>query len=98
MGNNKTLRITTSTGDGDSYGGPPPKGAKILRQSVSTTTEPIENGFLVTKSYDGRYSTSSDKEGNDHYFSYSKKWFSKEDPLTITVNDEELADVFPEDE
>jgi len=98
------LRITKSVGD--EYGDrKPPKGAKIISQNVSTTSEPIENGWLVTKSYDGKYKLPTDKESSDgcidcgaSYFNYSQKWFSKTDPLTVTVNDKELADVFPDEE
>ena len=74
----------------------PPKGAKIRNQTVRTETEQIENGWLVTKSYDGTYFTG--KADNDYsWFNYSKKWYSKEDPLTITVNDKSLAEAFNEE-
>ena len=29
-----------------------PPGATILQKTINTTTEEIENGFLITKSYD----------------------------------------------
>lgn len=73
----------------------PPKGAKINRQSIRTETEEIENGFLVSKNYDGSW---VDSKGENHYFYFSKKWFSKDDPLTVTVNDKDLASEFEEDE
>lgn len=71
-----------------------PKGAEILSQEVRTETEEIENGWLITKNYDIRYTMGKDK--GTEYAYYNKKWYSKEDPLTITVNDQELADAFEE--
>lgn len=73
----------------------PPKGAKVTRQSIRTETEEIENGFLVSKNYDGSW---VDSKGENHYFYFSKKWFSKDDPLTVTVNDKDLASEFDEDD
>ena len=74
-----------------------PSGATILESNIRTETEEIENGFLIVKSYDGRYALKGDSDSYGHYFNYSKKWYSKTDPLTITVNDKALADAF-EDE
>lgn len=74
----------------------PPKGAKIIRQTISTTTEQIENGWLTTKNYDGSYKL-NDKDGSE-YFYYTEKWYSKEDPVVVTVKDQELADVFDDEE
>lgn len=70
-----------------------PKGAKIISKTVRTETEEIENGFLVSKNYDVSYEVN----GNRDYAYYSKKWYSKEDPLTITLNDKSLADAFEEE-
>lgn len=80
----------------------PPKGATIIEQNISTSTEEIENGFLVTKSVDGRYTLKSNKKDSDgeyddsRYFSYTKKWYSKTDPLTINIDNKSLADSFEE--
>lgn len=84
-----TTRVKMETKDNK-----PPAGAKIIEQEITTETEEIENGWLVTKRYNGRYipKGSDDKYGN--YYNYDMKWFSKEDPLTITVNDKELAEAF----
>lgn len=73
----------------------PPKGAIILEKNTSTSTEEIENGFLITKSVDGRYKTK--KDGDSNWFNYSKKWYSKTDPLTIDIDDKSLADAFDEE-
>lgn len=75
----------------------PPEGAKIIEQTIRTETEEIENGWLITKSYDGRYQLKDSKDDYGNYFNYSKKWYSKEDPLEITVKDKSLADAFDEE-
>lgn len=85
-----TIRTSTESQKNEK----PPKGATILESNIRTETEQIENGWLVTKSYDGRYTTSKDDSEYGHYFSYSKKWFSEDDPITVTVNDKSLADAF----
>ena len=87
----KRLRIESS----NSYDRLPPKGATIKEKNVSTTVDEIENGFIVSKNYSGRYST--DKE-SDMYFDYSKKWFAKENPLTINMADVDLAEEFEKEE
>lgn len=75
----------------------PPAGATILESNTSTSTEEIENGWLITKSYDGRYTVKGDTDSYGHYFNYNKKWYSKTDPLTITLNDKSLSDAFDDD-
>lgn len=72
----------------------PPKGATITEQTVRTETEEIENGWLIVKSWDGRYKLKDSEDNYGTWFNYSKKWFSKEDPLTITLNDKSLAEAF----
>lgn len=74
----------------------PPKGAIIIDNTVSTSTEEIENGWLVTKSFDGRYKMKQD--GDSTWFNYTKKWYSETDPVTISVNDKALADAFDDNE
>ena len=66
-------------------------GAKILHKSVNTSTEQIENGYLITKSYDIKY---QDAKGQSDYAYYTKKWYSKEDPLEIKIKDSALAEAF----
>lgn len=73
----------------------PPKGATIIERNVSTSTEEIENGFLITKSVDGRYKIGKSDDSN--WFNYSKKWYSKTDPLTVKIDDKSLADAFDEE-
>lgn len=72
-----------------------PAGAKIIRQTVSVNTEKIENGWLISKSFDIKYSTGKD---NHDYAYYTKKWYSKEDPLDIKLTDVSLADEFDANE
>lgn len=79
----------------------PPAGAILKEQSIRTETEEIENGWLVTKSYSGYYWRNKEEQKGDSYgsyFNYCKKWFSKEDPLTIEVNDKSLAEAFNDEE
>jgi len=68
-----------------------PPGATILQKTINTTTEEIENGFLITKSYDIKYES---KKGETGWAYYTKKWYSKEDPLEIKLKDTALADEF----
>jgi len=93
----KTISTTSSTTIKEEKENKPPEGSRIIERSVRTETRQIENGWLITKSYSGRYipKGSEDKYGN--YFDYNKVWYSKEDPLTITLNDKSLADAFEED-
>lgn len=87
----ESIRSETKTGT-------PPKGATIIEKTVNTSIEQIENGYLTTKTYSGRYTTDKNADGYGTYFDYSKKWYSKEDPLLITVNDKDLADAFEDDD
>lgn len=94
----KTVTATTGTTINMEKDSRPPKGATIIQQEIRTKTEEIENGWLVTKSYSGRYKEKDSKDSYGNYFDYSKKWYSKEDPLTITVNDKDLAEAFDEED
>jgi hypothetical protein len=68
-----------------------PAGATILNTNEDVRVEKIENGFLITKTSDIKYSV---KNGSTEYAYITKKWFSEEDPLTISSDNKELADVF----
>ena len=70
-----------------------PKGAKILSKTTNINVEEIENGFLVCKSTDIRYQV----DKHTDYMYISKKYFSKENPLSIDLenfNEKSLADNF----
>lgn len=73
-----------------------PKGAKILSKNIRMEVEEIENGFLISKCYDIKYEYTSgtDQDIKTDYMYYTKKWFSKTDPLTIKLDDKALADSF----
>jgi hypothetical protein len=88
------MTSTTSTSVNQEKDNRPPAGAKIVEKSVRTETEEIENGYLTTKSYSGRYITKGSSDTYGNYYNYSKKWYTKEDPLTITINDKSLAEAF----
>lgn len=87
-----TVRTSTETQKQKSV----PKGASIISSSIRTETEEIENGFIISKNYDVTYKEKGSDSNNYAYF--SKKWYSKTDPLTITLNDKTLSDAFDDDE
>ena len=91
----QSRKVTTSSVTLDNKNSMPPKGSVIKNQTVTTETEQIENGWLVTKRYEGSYYTGKDKS-DYNWFNYCKKWYSKEDPLDITLNDKSLAEAFDE--
>ena len=66
-----------------------PKGAIVKRKDVRITVEEIENGFIVSKSFDISY-TIGDK--NDYLY-YTKKAYFKENPIKIEDN-KMLAEYF----
>lgn len=67
-----------------------PKGAKIIKKDHSVRVEEIENGFIISKSYDIKYQI----EDRNEYEYFTKQWFSKDNPLEINIDDEgeDLAD------
>ena len=65
-----------------------PKGVKILSKDVSVTVEEIENGYLVCKSTEVKY----EYEKRTDYSYNTKKYYSKENPLDINLNNLSLAD------
>ena len=65
-----------------------PKGAKILSKDVSVTVEEIENGYLVCKSTEVKY----EYEKRTNYSYNTKKYYSKENPLDINLDNLSLAD------
>lgn len=69
-----------------------PAGAKVLKETANINVEEIENGFLISKSFDIQYQP----KGSDHsdWLYYTKKWYSKTNPLSIQANDKSLSDVF----
>jgi len=88
---NRVTHTTTTTSE-DKKNKEPPKRAKILSSTIRTETEEIENGFILSKNYDVTW---EGKGGNREYGYYSKKWFSKTNPITVKVElPESLADKF----
>jgi len=92
MGDSKSVTVRKNTKQAEQK--PIPKGATILSSDTTTDVEKIGNGYLITKRTETRYKTS--KEGYTDWFSETKKWFSKVDPLTINTKDKQLADAFEE--
>lgn len=67
-----------------------PKGATIIKKDVNLSVEEIENGFLLRKSYDIKWSNA---EGDSNYEYFSRSWFSEENPITVNMPEEKsLAD------
>jgi len=90
----KKTSTSTTTSIREEKNKRPPKGSIIIEQTIRTETEEIENGWLIVKSWDGRYKTKDSEDDYGSWFNYSKKWFSKDDPLTVTLNDKALSDAF----
>lgn len=88
----KTTSVTTSMRTETKQVKEVPAGATIVNSNITTETEEIENGWLITKRYDITYRLKG-SEHNDYCY-YNKKWFSKEDPLSINVKDKSLAEAF----
>ena len=70
-----------------------PSESKIIKKDVQLEVEEIENGFLILKSIDMKY-----KDGDSTEYLYkTKKYFSKENPLKINleeIEEKSLADSF----
>lgn len=69
----------------------PPKGATILSKETNVDVEEIENGYLITRRTEYRY-TMKEGAGSD-WLTVNKKWYSEVNPLEISKN-KELADLF----
>jgi hypothetical protein len=67
-----------------------PEGATIISKSVNLSVEEIENGYILRKSYDIKW---SNEEGENQYDYFTKSWYSKENPITVNMpKDKSLAD------
>lgn len=72
-----------------------PKGAEVTKKDFSVRVQEIENGFIVTKSYDLEYMY----KGEKNYQYISKQWYSKENPLDFDIDEKNakyLAEEFDE--
>lgn len=76
----------------------PPAGSKIIEETVRIETEEIENGWLISKHFEGRFIPKGSDSDYGSWYNYTKRWYSKTDPLTVKVNDKELADEFDMDD
>jgi len=69
-----------------------PEGGEIIKNDKRMRVEEIENGYLICNSYEIKW---RDSEGESHYEYFDKKWYSKENPITIKQpKDVSLADYF----
>ena len=74
----------------------PPAGATIVSKTIRTETEQIENGWLISKNLDISYRMKGDTY--DKYTYYTKRWYSKTDPLEVKVTDASLSDEFNDED
>lgn len=58
-----------------------PEGAVIVKNSHTISVREIENGFVLRKSYDIKYMIGDESQ----YEYFTKEWYSKENPLKITL-------------
>lgn len=66
-----------------------PEGSTIISKDVNFSVEEIENGYLLVKTFEIRYSLNDQTD----YLHYSRKMFSEDNP--IQINEEVmLADNF----
>jgi hypothetical protein len=68
-----------------------PKGATILSKENRIRVEEIENGFLVIKDTEIKYSLGKDKID---WMYINQKYYSKDNPLTIDLKGIPLSDKF----
>lgn len=66
-----------------------PEGATVIKKDVRVEVQEIENGFIVKKTFDIKYSLN----GSNDYLYYCKKVYSKTNPVQIK-EDKMLADYF----
>lgn len=66
-----------------------PEGAEVTKKDIRMSVEEIENGFIVEKNYDINYTLNGDSK----YEYFTKRWFSKKNPLKIE-NEKAFADNF----
>lgn len=57
-----------------------PKGATVIQKTERMYIEEIENGYLISKSYELKW---QDVEGETHWENFDKKWYSEESPVTV---------------
>ncbi len=64
-----------------------PAGAEIIKKDFRISIEEIENGFIVRKSYDIQY---NNIEGGKDYAYFTKTYYSKENPMTLKIEDKDV--------
>ncbi len=67
-----------------------PEGATVKNKSVRITVKEIENGFILSKSYDISYTK---EDGQEDYLYYISDTYSKTNPIKKDQN-KALADFF----
>lgn len=69
-----------------------PEGAQIVTKNVDIRSRKIENGYVLTKSYDIQY----ELNGEMHWHYVTKEYYSKTNPVEVKVKEgkKSLADQF----
>lgn len=75
---------------------PIPDGAEIISKNITTEVEEIENGFLTSVRTEIRYRIKSSKDTYGDYWYETKKYYTEDDPLTVSTNNKSLAEAFKE--
>ena len=60
-----------------------PEGAEVTKKEVRMEVEKIENGFILSKSFDINYTL----DGSREYLYYTEKTYFKTNPMKIQVAD-----------
>lgn len=66
-----------------------PEGATVIKKEVRINVKEIENGFILRKSYDIKYTLGK----NTDWLYYTKEVYSEDNPIQIK-EDKMLADYF----
>jgi hypothetical protein len=66
-----------------------PEGAEIISKKINISVKEIENGFIIRKNYDIKYSLGDDVQ----YLYFDKEVYAEENPIKIE-EDKMLAEYF----
>lgn len=71
-----------------------PAGAIVISKEVTITVKEIENGFIISKRTEYRYTKNKNGDSYGDWLTVEKEWYSATDPIEVTTKDKSLADVF----
>ena len=69
-----------------------PEGGTIIKKSCTVSAREIQNGFILRKSWDIKWKPAN--EGDTQYEYFTEEWYTKENPVKITMpkGEKSLAD------